>query len=286
MDTYLLVRHTIFTVPSTFQAHHMSNIVNDMLGCTVPGVVGATATILLTTLDDCVWLVPFVVQADTRSIAWQHAGIFAATLISLTTTVSIVTVILQQGFHRVVGVAPGTTSSSMDFDLIWSCVGAVLCWSLAAYFFYRSWQKKKRRQREAEERHKREEAASESLITSQNIYTSYGMADDVRADEEGSPMAVSSAQPWTVISLTLLGALDEVSYFPALVVGKVFTVAELVLGTVLTVAIMLFIVVQCLSQCRPLLDLLDRIPLYAVVTAFAILLTAEVVWDVVTPNDD
>lgn len=254
---------------------------------TVAGVVGATSTILLTTLDDCVWLVPFVAQASSRSVAWEHASLFAATLIGLTTVVSILTIILQQGVHRV-------ASTKIDFDLIWCGVGAAFCWGLAGYFYFRSWQKKKRRQREAAERQDEEKLlgvqstsyGSDCVKQTEGVTcNSISLASSPDSDHD-SHTAVTSAQPLAVISLTVVGALDEVSYFPALIVGKVFTVPELVLGTLLTVIIMLFVVLQCLAQCRPLLDLLDRVPLYAVVAAFAILLTAEVLWDLLDSNNE
>lgn len=264
-------------------------------GCSAPRVVAATATILLTTLDDCVWLVPFVVHAPNRAIAGEHACLFAATLIGLTLLVSLGTALLQQQLLHL-GTGGGSGSGDTKFDLVWSAAGAVLCWSLAAYFYYRSWRKKQRRQQEAAERQKRDQAeagASDGLLaatatTTTTSSSEYGTANNNNNNDGGvdSMATTIAAQPWTVISLTVMGALDEVSYFPALIVGKVFTVTELVLGTVLTVIIMLFVVIKCLSQCRPLMDLLDRIPLYAVVTVFAVLLTTEVVRDVVTGGDD
>jgi hypothetical protein len=264
-------------------------------GGTVSGVAGATATILLTTLDDCVWLVPFVVQAPSRRVAGEHATVFAITLVGLTAAVCGLTVVLQKGVA-----AAGThknnnnNTNRIDFDLLWSCVGAALCWSLAAYFYYRAWQKKQRRQREAAERLRSDE---EGLLAAPS--GSYGTAGGTQKEGaavashvtpvpsslDHEPQPADVAQPLAVMSLTVMGALDEVSYFPALIVGQVFSLAEILLGCVLAVLIMLFVVVQCLAQCRPLLDLLDRVPLYAVVSAFATLLTAEVLWDLFSKDE-
>jgi len=85
--------------------------------------------------------------------------------------------------------------------------------------------------------------------------------------------------PWTVISLTTLGALDEISYFPALVVGRVFTPFDLCLGTFLAALVVLMIVTCFLQPLQPLMTWLDRIPLYGIVAMFATVLTMSVLWD-------
>ena len=86
--------------------------------------------------------------------------------------------------------------------------------------------------------------------------------------------------PFTVVSLTALGSLDEVSYFPSLVLGSVFSPLDLCLGTLVASCIILLAISLLLSTCGPLLHWLDRIPLYGIVAAFALVLTVSVVLDV------
>ena len=88
-----------------------------------------------------------------------------------------------------------------------------------------------------------------------------------------------------VASLTALGFLDEISYFPTLIVGNVFTVVELLLGTLLAGLIVLGIQVFLFRQCKPLMDFLDeRVPLYAIIACFAVVLTGRLVWDIHTSS--
>ena len=47
--------------------------------------------------------------------------------------------------------------------------------------------------------------------------------DDNDEDDGEASGVPGRPSPWTVISLTTLGALDEVSYFPSLLLGKIFT---------------------------------------------------------------
>jgi ABC-type multidrug transport system fused ATPase/permease subunit len=258
--------------------------------CSAAGTAGAACMILLTTLDDCVWLVPFVSHTTTRRIAILHSFTFAATLIGLTSIVSVVTVLIKQWFLKRssdLGLGHHAGKWSISGSQLWNVVAAALCWSLAGYFYYRSWLKrKKRQQRESHERPAAavEEASAVSNLRSNNVHESdYGATDehDEKSNDRSDNVATATVQPWTVVSLTIVGALDEVSYFPALILGGVFTVTELVLGSIITACTMIFVVRCCLSQCRPLMDLLDQIPLYAVVTCFAIVMSVEAIWEAI-----
>ncbi len=76
-----------------------------------------------------------------------------------------------------------------------------------------------------------------------------------------------------IISLTTLGALDEISYFPALIMGKIFTPFELCTGAFFASIIILIVINFFLARFKPLVDWLDSIPLYGIVGMFAIVLT-------------
>lgn len=100
--------------------------------------------------------------------------------------------------------------------------------------------------------------------------------DSSSDDDNDSQGRDVSATPsvWMIMSLTTLGALDEISYFPALLVGNVFSPSELCIGTLLASGIILVIVLMFLSKFKPLVDFLDSIPLYGIVGIFAVILTA------------
>jgi hypothetical protein len=75
--------------------------------------------------------------------------------------------------------------------------------------------------------------------------------------------------------------LDEISYFPALILGHVFSIWELVLVTLLAGILMLAIRVFLATQCTPLMDFLDdRVPLYVIIAVFAMILTLHLLWDI------
>lgn len=260
----------------------------------LPRLLGATATVLVTTLDDCVWLVPFLAQANHCHTAILSAVTFVATLTGMTVGVSIVTLVLRR---TVLTPSMGAT------DLIISSFGAIFCWVVAGYLYYRSWRKRQRRrqQREREEQQQRapqQEEHERNLVVGDTTTAAATERDALLQQQESQKENPSSADDasttrrnekprlWMVVSLTFLGSLDEISYFPGLLLGRVFTPAELSGGALLAALTMLLIVTTCLGTCQPCMECLDRIPLFGVVGVFAILLTGEVIWDLIAPDND
>lgn len=255
-------------------------------------LAGASVTVLLTTLEDAVWLVPLVLET-TRFIGAVHAATFVATFTLLALSIGFFTAfVLKQ--------AQVENLQKEDFHL--ALAGAMLCWVIAAILYYGEWRKRRKYQRERDERMRQsdtEAAAMFAPVDSSRAIVSpvapsestavYGSVDSsleplLDDGEYGEPSDGSSSprekqlQIWLVIALTIVGAIDEVSYFPALVVGKVFSVAELTLGTTVASLAILMVVCLALAPCKPVLEFLDQIPLYGVVIFFAIILTVDALW--------
>jgi hypothetical protein len=112
--------------------------------------------------------------------------------------------------------------------------------------------------------------------TTQQVSNKYG---SIHTDDEDENEISSTPSPLAVVSFTALGALDEVSYFPSLLLGGIFTPFDLCLGTLFAAIIVLIVVTVFLSQFKPVLDFLDRIPLYGIVAVFATVLTCDVLFD-------
>lgn len=235
------------------------------------GILGATATVLVTTLEDCVWLVPFVVQAPTATTAWIHVLTFLLTFEGLAVGTSLLAVFVDD-------ITGGT-------DIFLGILGAIICWSLAIFLYVRALRKRNRRQQEQESREHTANKESDSnygslLVTSdpENLQNIEEKQDD--NEFVGLMQQSDLPRPWLIVTLTVLGSLDEVSYFPALIIAGIFTPVDLCVATLLASLIILIVLCFFLTPCQPLLDLLDRIPLYGIVGLFAILLTLQVIWEV------
>ena len=279
------------------------------------GLLGATITVAATTIDDAVWLVPYVVasgvqQSWTTAARIVHAMIFLATLEFL----ALVSVVVAKLIAKSATAASSPTSSmhtskkdrditdedttaksvaDADPELMLGIIAALLCWLLALFFYIKKMLKRKRRQQQAEERMGLATATANNPSTTMSYGTSATNTatsdnnDHIRVDDslflqqQAPHKALSCSSIATVMSLTTLGALDELSYFPALLVGKIFTPLEICLGTLLAAMTILTVVSCCLAKCQPLVDWLDQIPIYAVIAVFASILTLEILYDVV-----
>ena len=82
---------------------------------------------------------------------------------------------------------------------------------------------------------------------------------------------------WTVFTLAALGALDELCYFPTLLLSGSFTVIELSIGAFLAAVAMLSALAFCLSMFRPVLTFLDKTPLFVVVSIMSIVMTVDAI---------
>jgi cadmium resistance protein CadD (predicted permease) len=235
------------------------------------GLLGATLLITATTLDDAVWLVPYcaspTLPLSTRIL---HGTIFVLTLECL----AILCVALSLFLEQAVIVSTSGNGSERDESLLFGAVGAFICWAISIGLYIKKLLKRRRRN---------ELAAALSVLEGEEtplpLQSSPDSSDNDDDDEEEGKVISSTPSPWLIITLTTLGALDEISYFPALVVSNVFTASQLLWGTFLAAILILVIVLGFLAKCRPLVEFLDSIPLYGIVGMFAVVLTFGVMVD-------
>lgn len=252
----------------------------------VAKLLAATLTVTLTTADDAVWLVPYTAASLPARTRLIHGILIVLTLEFLVAASVVIAALFE---HAVLTGGEEGNRWVASEDIILGSAGAVLCWTIAIFLFARHVLKNRRRRREAVER------LAASVAEEVSLAADYGAVagGDAGDSSDSQSLAASSTSgdivvgdipnepsPWTVVSLTALGALDEVSYFPALLVGKVFSPFDLCFGTFLAAVIVLAVVSLFLVRCRPVLELFDKIPLYGIVTLFAIILTVEVLLDI------
>ena len=108
-------------------------------------------TVAATTVDDAVWLVPFVGSSSyTLPARVTHAVIFVLTLESL----SIASVLVA--LFVATNVSDDDTEKQ---EIILRVVAALLCWILAAFFFVKKMLKRRRRR----QRQQREESRQQRI---------------------------------------------------------------------------------------------------------------------------
>ena len=242
-------------------------------------LAGATLMVAATTADDAIWLVPYTSPSLPTCTRIIHASLFVFTLEFL----ACCCVIVSSGLHWAVD-ANYNDGNTWDVQLVLSSIGAGICWAIALGLYIKKWLKRRRRAAARVELQRRttQQAGNTYGSISEHSEEGNNARNEEEEDPEQSDGVSSEPSPWAVISFTTLGALDEVIYFPSLLLAKMFTPLELCLGTFFAANIILIVVTLFLSQCNPLLQWLDRIPLYGIVSAFAVVLTIGVIMDIIS----
>lgn len=263
------------------------------------GLVGATATVFVTTLDDSVWLIPYVGSSSlgrwTESARLMHAATFVFTLECMAVMACLIALAIEAGALRF---WKNDQSQEDRIEIVTGSIGAILCWCMALFLYIKKLRKRQQRQQQnstdeervrlsnsnTNDRSQNQQQSSSSYGSSRSENRNDGTVDNryqQRFDNtEEDDYEEQENSLGTVMSLTLLGSLDEVSYFPAVIVGNIFTPLELCLGTLLASLLILLMVTTCLAQYKPLAECLDRIPLYGIIGMFGTILTVGVLWDV------
>ncbi len=251
-------------------------------------IVAATLMVAATTADDAIWLVPYTSPSLPACTRFVNGALFVFTLEFLVCCCVVVAYWLQWVVATTDdgGIAELSSESKWSEEVILGSIGAGICYSIALVLYIRKWLKRRRRNEVHVQLHR---------ASTNKISNTYGTAQVDRDHEEHEPFQCNDEHddeedtvptrpsPWAVISFTTIGALDEVSYFPSLLLGKILSPLDLCVGTILAACIVLVVVTFFLSHCKPILDWLDRIPLYGIAFAFALALTTSVIIDMVSP---
>ena len=244
------------------------------------GIAGATALVALTTADDAVWLLKFTSPALPISTRIIHAALFVGTLSALSMGCVGVALLIENA------VIAGGSAQAENEDIMMGIVGASICWAIAIGLYVKKTIKRRKRPQQ-EPTNPRGNGAQYGSIEEGSVIKNLGQDFDDASSSSGSSFDGDDRDiPQTpsvlkVMTLTVLGALDEISYFPALVVGQVFTPLELCVGTFLAAALVVVIVACFLSTFKPLIDFVDKIPLYGIIGVFALVLSIGVIIDII-----
>jgi hypothetical protein len=173
---------------------------------------------------------------------------------------------------------------SLDPDALSSCIGAALAWVIVLCLWIKAHLRKRKRV-ERDARIRGYSVIDDDELEEQHNKNSYSNENNSRnnTNEHGtknfsgdSPVTFS---PFTVLFLSLTGALDELCYFPPLLISQNFTVLDLSLGALLACTLVMVVIGLFLSRCESLLAAMDRVPLWGVVFVYAVSLTIEAVRD-------
>ncbi len=159
----------------------------------------------------------------------------------------------------------------MKVEDVMSILTIILTWIIALVLFIKSVLKRRNKHKRllslAQSGVNYESIADDNLQDSEDSLNSFRLQSEITLETE--------PQLATVFCLTLSGALDEMLCFPSFMLARMFSYPELAVGSLLACLTIITVLTLFLSTCKPLLDALDKIPLFVIVAGYAIILTVS-----------
>jgi len=239
----------------------------------VAKVVAMAGTVILTSGDDALWLVPFIGSRKRSSQRHMvNMVVWFCTLQSL---------VLAAQLFVWLGVGLGRAGLFESLGMHWplelclSFFGVVAVWIIMIIFLIK-WILKLYHKAQKKKLKKAQKASEGSALKPNEEVVGYGGSgqkegETTPSEEREQPSLFSDI--CSVCSLTIMGGLDEVAYFPSLLLTRMFTLEEMCLGTLLAAVILLIILQWFLARFTPVLELMDKIPLWVIVAIFASVMT-------------
>lgn len=257
------------------------------------GGVGAAISIKLSSsIDDVVWLAPFLTSNTSCAQRWSNAVIY--TTVCLCQTV-IAMLIAYSGNQAVAYLTKDAKDAWSTEKILTVAAGSMLCVysvKLTYEYFYgedddEGGGDEKKKEDEAEKGQYHPTATSEAQADSGNVTDPRPLsarlkaplsmevesaADPDKGEKGGSKKEKEGSQ--TLFVIAFIGSVDDLTLFVPMLVGKGFDIVQLVVGGLIA-AVTIVLLCVFLGLCKPIADCLSKVPLAAIVIIFATVLLTK-----------
>lgn len=259
------------------------------------GLFSAFGIKLTSSIDDVVWLAPFLTSNSSTEIRCQNSVIYTCVCLTQTVVAWIIATCGRKAVKAMTGGNKDAWSTEKILTVVAGCLLAVYAVKLSCEYY--------------EELMEGEEGGEEDPSAENGVYNTVP-TDEEKAEEyesgrsrpcccsrsggeaveeESAALQVPAMEidspdkpeeevdqadkdrQQTLFVIAFIGSVDDLTLFVPLLVGKGFDIAQLMIGAFLAVSVIVSI---CLfiGQCKPIADCLAKIPLCAIVIVFATVL--------------
>lgn len=259
----------------------------------VAGVGGAASLKMASSIDDVVWLAPFL--TSNSSIAQRLRNSIIYTTVCMTQTL-IAFLIAYSGDAAVEYITAGAKDAWSTEKILTVAAGSMLAvYAVKLTYEYiqecREGGDEDEKPAENDPKHQYTPAATaESQAADVEGGTGIAKKDGLplsarHMEIDGSPEKGSPAddkkgdddKSQTLFVIAFIGSVDDLTLFVPMLVGKGFNIVQLMLGSFLAVITIVFICVF-LGLCKPFADFVEKIPLALIVVIFATYLLGKAVF--------
>jgi len=265
------------------------------------GLAAAFGIKLSSSIDDVVWLAPFLTANSSVTIRAQNAAIYTAVCLTQT----LVAMLIAYSGRAAVRVLSGGAKDAWSTEKILTVSAGCLLSLYSIKLSYEYYQECMEPEEAGAENENPEGGSYAKVATTEGeddkpVYDSgrgggkWCCAAGPPADvEAGKPLSNREMVPGmeiddpekaqeeidkadkerqqTLFVIAFIGSVDDLTLFVPMLVGKGFDIVQLMLGAALATALIITFCI-CIGMCKPVADCLSKIPLAAIVICFAVVL--------------
>eukprot|EP00929_Paragymnodinium_shiwhaense_P121468 TRINITY_DN93705_c0_g1_i1.p1 TRINITY_DN93705_c0_g1~~TRINITY_DN93705_c0_g1_i1.p1 ORF type:complete len:269 (-),score=48.26 TRINITY_DN93705_c0_g1_i1:309-1115(-) len=258
------------------------------------GLCSAISIKLCSSIDDVVWLAPFLTSNSSPKFRLQNAGIYTSICVVQTLTA----MILAYCGDAVVKWLTSNSKDAWSSDKILTVsAGTMLSlYSIKLIYEYMT-EGDDDEDEESREKGSRNtggkgddesplsddvELATKPFKATSREISRQGSGSGMEAGHNGGgggahhedPEKLEKERQMTLFVIAYIGSVDDLTLFVPMLVGKSFDLVQLISGALVAASCIVAICVF-IGQCKPIADCLSSIPLFAIVIAFALILVTK-----------
>lgn len=250
------------------------------------GLASAFGIKLSSSIDDVVWLAPFLTANSSATVRFQNSLIYTSVCLCQTMVAMIIAYSGRQAVEAITGGAKDAWSTERILTVGAGCLLALYSVKLT----YEWYQECNEEEDPNEAQNENPDGGSYAKVATTE---GNGAADGDVELASGKPPSQRENVPGveidspdkaqadidkadkdrqqTLFVIAFIGSVDDLTLFVPMLVGKGFDIVQLMLGAfIATVLILSFCI--CIGMCKPIADCLSKIPLAAIVIVFATVL--------------
>jgi hypothetical protein len=253
------------------------------------GLFSAFGIKLSSSIDDVVWLAPFLTANSSVAVRFQNSCIYTAVCLTQTMVAMLIATSGRAAVRALTGGAKDAWSTEKILTVSAGCLLSLYSIKLSYEYYQECMEGGEEENAAANENPDggsyAKVATNEGAAGAGDVELAQGKPLSARSREMAAPgVEIDSPdkpqedvdkadkdRQQTLFVIAFIGSVDDLTLFVPMLVGKGFDIIQLMVGAFLaTVTIITFCI--CIGLCKPIADCLSKIPLAAIVIVFATVL--------------
>jgi len=249
------------------------------------GLFSAFGIKLSSSIDDVVWLAPFLTANSSVAVRMQNSLIYTCVCLCQTVVAMLIAYSGRAAVKTLTGGAKDAWSTEKILTVGAGCLLTLYSIKLTYEWIQECNEEEGEGEKNPDGGSYAQVATTEGTATGGDIEMAGGKPSSARAREmaaAGMPIdnpdkpqedldKADKERSQTLFVIAFIGSVDDLTLFVPMLVGKGFDFVQLMLGAFLATSVIITFCI-CIGLCKPIADCLSKIPLAAIVIVFATIL--------------